>query len=109
MKFEQISICPLCSFEADSDFELENHIHQKHSFILRKTEKDESGKSFENHSFILRKDENYESDKSFENHSFIIRTTEEDISEGLFIKDFIKLKYYNLVFALNLLSQVRYG
>jgi hypothetical protein len=90
MKFEQISICPLCSFEADSDFELENHIHQNHSFILRKTE-------------------NYESNKSFENHSFILRKTEEDETEGLFIKDFIKLKYYNLVFAINLLSQVRYG
>ena len=90
MKFEHISICPLCSFEADSDFELENHIHQNHSFILRKTEEDETDKSFEKHSFILRKDEN-------------------DETEGLFIKDFIKLKYYNLVFVLNLLSQVRYG
>ena len=90
MKFEHISICPLCSFEADSDFELENHIHQ-------------------NHSFILRKDENDETDKWFQNHSFILRKTEEDISEGLFIKDFVKLKYYNLVFALSLLSQVRYS
>ena len=71
MKFEHISICPLYSYEADSDFELENHIHQNHSFILRKTEEDET--------------------------------------EGLFIKDFIKLKYYNLVYVLNLLSQVRYG
>jgi hypothetical protein len=64
MKFEQISICPLCSIEADSDFELENHIHQKHSFILRKTEENNFESLEVKPSFIPRK-HNDETGKSF--------------------------------------------
>ena len=117
MKFEYLHICPLCYFEAETDFELENHIKQKHSFIVRKPE-DEScddvlleNHILQNHSFIVRKPKDEICDdfelKSdiLQNNSFILRKPKEEIGGALEVKFLFRFHFCSKSFSFNFLSE----